>query len=928
MNSAAFDPIRAERILAAVADCTPDFLYAFDLAGRILFANRRLLEVWGITAAEAVGKSLYELGYPRWHADMHVRELRQVIETKTLIRGIVPFTGGSGISGVYEYIFNPAVDARGDVEFVIGTTREVTQHAELQAALSAERAKLAAVIEKAPAFICVLGGPQHILELANDRYYEIFGQTPDVIGKPMRDVIPEVVEQGFIDSLDKVLETGESSTGTEVPVALRRKGDEVRLYLTFVCQPMRNATNGPITGIFVHGIDMTDEVTARRALADRERWLRGLLEATPECVKVVAPDGELLFMNQSGLRMIDANCADTVLGASALELIAPEDRPAWREMHRRICAGEKLSGEFDIVGLGGTRRTVETHAVPLALPDGRTAQLAVSSDVTRRKRDEQMAAHLAAVVESSDDAIISKDLQGIIQSWNAGAARVFGYTSEEAVGRSIFMLLPPERYDEENDILSRLRAGQRIDHFESIRVAKSGRPIDVSLTISPVKDAGGRIIAASKIARDISRQKRGERELQSAKDAAEAANMKKDELLRSERAARAELELANRVKDEFLATLSHELRTPLNAILGWSLVLARSRLAPDTLEGVQIIERNARAQAQIIEDLLDMNRIVNGKLRLKVQPVDLPTVISAAAETIGAAAEAKGVKIRTTLDPLAGPVSGDSSRLQQVFWNLLSNAVKFTPTGGSVQVVLERLDQHVEVSVIDTGEGIDGAFLPHVFDRFTQANGGTNRRYTGLGLGLAIVKQLVELHGGRVRVQSDGFGAGSTFTVSLPVTPAHAEPDIVLESQLRAVGTVAVSADLSERVAGVKVLVVDDEPDARALIKRLLEDRKATVLTAGSADEAIEVLRRESPHVLVSDIGMPGEDGYSLIHRIRELSPHDGRDIPAIALTAYARAEDRMNAIVAGFQQHMVKPVVPAELITLVAILAGGKSAD
>ena len=228
MNSAAFDPIRAERILAAVADCTPDFLYAFDLAGRILFANRRLLEVWGITAAEAVGKSLYELGYPRWHADMHMRELRQVIETKTLIRGIVPFTGGSGISGVYEYIFNPALDARGDVEFVIGTTREVTQHAELQAALGAERAKLAAMIEKAPAFICVLRGPQHILELANDRYYEIFGQTPDVIGKPMRDVIPEGVEQGFVDSLDRVLETGESSTGTEVPVALRRKGEEVR----------------------------------------------------------------------------------------------------------------------------------------------------------------------------------------------------------------------------------------------------------------------------------------------------------------------------------------------------------------------------------------------------------------------------------------------------------------------------------------------------------------------------------------------------------------------------------------------------------------------------------------------------------------------------------------------------------------------------
>jgi PAS domain S-box-containing protein len=928
MSSTAFASISTERILAAIAESTPDFLYAFDLTGRILFANQRLLQVWGVTAQQAAGKSLQELGYPRWHADMHMRELHEVIESRKPIRGVVPFTGGSGISGIYEYIFTPVLDARGRVEFVTGTTRDVTQRTELHTALSAERGRLAAVIEKAPAFVCILRGPEHVFEYANARYYELVGRTPDIIGKRLCEAFPEIVDQGFADRLDDVFETGESYTGNEVPVVLHRLDGKVRRHLTFVLQPVRDVADGPVTGIFVHGIDMTEQVAAHQALAERESWLRGLLEATPEAVALVAPDGELLFLNQSGLTMVGAPTHEAIRGVSAFELIAPEHRSMWQEMHRRVCSGEKLSWEFDIIGLEGTRRPMETHSVPLALPDGRTAQLSVSRDVSRRKSDERLAAHLAAIVESSDDAIVSKTLEGVIQSWNIGAQRVFGYTPDEIVGRSILTLIPPERHDEENEILARLRAGKRIDHFESVRVTKSGELIDVSLTISPVKDASGRIIAASKIARDITRQKRSERELQAAKEAAEKANMEKDELLRRERAVRAELEQANRVKDEFLATLSHELRTPLNAVLGWSQVLARSPLAPDTLEGVQIIERNARAQAQIIEDLLDMNRIISGKLRLDVQHVDLSMVISAAVETISAAAEAKGVRILTVLDPLAGPVSGDASRLQQVFWNLLSNAVKFTPRGGRVQVLLERVNSHLEVSVIDTGEGIDVAFLPHVFDRFTQAESGTSRRHSGLGLGLAIVKQLVELHGGSVRVKSGGRGTGATFTVALPVTPVHPAREPARDSERRhpAVGGMPVSAELCDRVAGVKVLVVDDEADARALIKRLLEDCKSIVVTAGSTEEAIELLRRESPDVLVSDIGMPHEDGYALIRRVRALPSQEGGDIPAIALTAYARAEDRMKAVVAGFQQHVVKPVEPAELITLVAILADPKA--
>lgn len=658
------------------------------------------------------------------------------------------------------------------------------------------------------------------------------------------------------------------------------------------------------------------------AAAKSPEFLRAILEATPECVKIVSPEGNLLYMNPAGLCMIEGQEAASVLGASVYDLIAEHDRSAWIERHNRVCAGERLSWDFEIVGLAGTRRHMETHAVPVSLPNGKTAQLAVTRDITRRKEDEAARAHLAAIVESSDDAIVSKTLDGIIRTWNSGAQRIFGYTPAETIGQPVLMLLPEDRKQEEAGILSRLRAGERVDHFESIRVTKEGRQIDVSLTISPVKDSSGKIIGASKVARDITRQKIAERELQAAKAAADAANQEKDKLLESERAARAEAERASRMKDEFLANLSHELRTPLNAILGWAQILKANPQREDVIEGVDIIERNARAQTQIIEDLLDMSRIISGKIRLDVQRIDLPTIVRSAVETVRPAADAKGVRLSTVLDAFAGPVTGDPNRLQQVFWNLLTNAIKFTPKGGRVQVHLERVNSHLEVSVIDSGEGIAAEFLPYVFDRFRQADGGTARRHGGLGLGLAIVKQLVELHGGTVRAKSAGPGTGSTFAVLLPLTVIHPNNQAEAERRHPALGHVPMLTDSCVKIEGVKILLVDDEPDARALVKRLLEDCKAVVSTAASADEAMKLLETSSPDLLISDIGMPNEDGYSLIKRVRKLGKEKGGDIPAIALTAYARAEDRMRAMLAGFEQYLVKPVEPAELITLVAILS------
>lgn len=391
-------------------------------------------------------------------------------------------------------------------------------------------------------------------------------------------------------------------------------------------------------------------------------------------------------------------------------------------------------------------------------------------------------------------------------------------------------------------------------------------------------------------------------------------------LWESERAARAEAERAGRMKDEFLATLSHEIRTPLNAILGWAHILRTGVRNEDELEnGLAVIERNARAQSKIVADLLDMNRIINGKVRLDIQRMSLTPVVRAAVDTVVPAAEAKGIHLDASLDAAAEVVSGDPERLQQVFWNLLSNAVKFTPKGGRVWVRMDCAESHVQVKVVDTGEGINADFLPHVFDRFRQADGSTTRRHGGLGLGLAIVKQLVELHGGRVDVSSEGPGKGATFVVVLPLAEANA-PEPPTETRAKAPESVGGPApDLSVNLSGVTVVFADDEPDSRGLVKRLLEGVGARIFTAAGAQEAIALIRKKRPDVLISDIGMPGEDGYTLLRHVRELPAEQGGQTVAVALTAYARAEDRANAMRAGFQYHVAKPVEPGELLAVVA---------
>jgi PAS domain S-box-containing protein len=731
-----------------------------------------------------------------------------------------------------------------------------------------------------------------------------------------------------------------------------------------------------------------------------------------------------------------------------------------------------------------------------AVADAQIGAIVPSSGVITAEDLERARSHLAALVASSEDAIVSKTLQGIVTSWNASAERLFGHTAAEMIGQPILRIIPEELRYEEAEILAKLRAGERIQRYETVRVHKDGRRFEVSLTVSPVRDVSGRIVGAAKIAHDITDRRRAERALKEEAEALEtlnrvgqavaaqldlerivqivtdaateltgaqfgaffynvtndsnesywlyalsgapreafskfpmprntevfsptfhgegvlrSADIRKDprygknapykgmpeghlpvtsylavpvsthtgtvigglffghsapgvfteraerlaigvaaqasiamthanlfrtlrereaelkqnaaereQILESERIARSEAERLGHMKDEFLATLSHELRTPLNAIQGWATLLRQREVSrEDRDRGLETIERNVRAQAQIVNDLLDMSRIISGKIHLEVQPLQLHEVVNNAIEAVRQSANAKEIRIHAMLDSSIGLVRGDPNRLQQVLWNLLTNAVKFTPRAGRIHVVLERVNSHVEITIEDTGIGIRADFLPYVFDRFRQADPSTTRRYGGLGLGLSIVRNLVELHGGSVRVKSAGENQGSTFVVALPVSHVRSE-DTARPPRVPVTSDPLEAIELP-RLDGVRVLIVDDEPDGRGLIARILEGRGAQTIDASSALGALTLLQSERVDILLSDIGMPDMDGYELMRRVRLLDGTRANPIPAIAVTAYARPEDRQRSLLAGYHMHLSKPIEARELVAGIASL-------
>ncbi|HYP50279.1 MAG TPA: ATP-binding protein, partial [Pyrinomonadaceae bacterium] len=521
---------------------------------------------------------------------------------------------------------------------------------------------------------------------------------------------------------------------------------------------------------------------------------------------------------------------------------------------------------------------------------------------------------LRVSLASIGDAVIATDVNGCVSFINPTAEALTGWTSAEAEKKSfddVFKIINEDTNEPvESPFATVMRLENVIELSNHVSLkTKDGKTIPIENSGSPIKDADGKIIGVIVVFHDVSERRRAARE--------------RERLLESERRARSEAESANRLKDEFLATVSHELRTPLNAILGWSAMLNRGNLEEDAKRtALEVIERNAKAQAEIISDILDVSRIITGKLRIKAEPIEPAQIVEAAIETLRPAIDAKAIDLRVSLDANAGFVSGDADRLQQIIWNLLSNAIKFTPEKGRIEVDLKRDDSHLEIAVCDNGIGIEPEFLPHVFERFRQADSSTTRVHSGLGLGLAIVRYLVELHGGEVRAESAGIGKGATFTIVLPIAAESAAPNLPANgSSGKNKEANSISAKKTD-LTGLRVLVVDDEPDTLEILRAALTSYGANVRTAISASHALETFLVWKPNVLISDLGMPNEDGYSLIRKVRALKPEEGGAVPAAALTAYVREEDRLRALDAGFQTHIPKPVDPTEFATEVAALA------
>ncbi len=679
----------------------------------------------------------------------------------------------------------------------------------------------------------------------------------------------------------------------------------------------QTAPPGRAAEVMAHG---ASSGAARLAAArERDHLLARLLESLP--VVVFRLDRELRchYVNDA-VREVCGSAPEQLLGKRASEVGLDAGEAAdFESVCREVLASGEPRHHHLALGpaLGG--RLLEARLLPEFDAAGRIESLVgLVTDWSERRRVEgELEAseerYRALIAQVRSYTIFTLDLRGKALTWNEGVERVIGWSREEFIGLPIESLFAPE------EIARGVHRRELERAAEEGSVAtdqwlkrKDGALIFATGLTSRLVDAAGHVTGFSKVVRE--------------RTAWKLAQDERDALLASERQAREHADEANRLKDEFLATLTHELRSRLNAIVGWVHVLRRhAEASPEVARGLAVIERNARAQTQIVNDLLDMSRIMTGKVRLNLRTVSLQKVAAAALETIRPAAEAKSIELLAELDPGADALRADPVRLQQVLWNLLTNAVRFTPAGGCVRVTSLRDDSHVELSVHDTGVGIPSGSLPFVFDRFRRADAPSMRSHGGLGLGLSIAKSLAELHGGTVRCRSAGEDRGSTFTVRLPI----ASPDAATgDPGERITPLLSLSLESLPKLDGITALAVDDEADSLMFCGRLLEDRGAKVLLAVDAQQAVEILQTEQVDILISDIGMAREDGYHLIARLRALPDARTARIPAIAVTAYVRAEDRQRLLLAGYQMHIGKPIEPQELIAGIASLVGVTSRE
>ncbi|PSN15274.1 hypothetical protein C7293_07945 [filamentous cyanobacterium CCT1] len=928
---------RRSHIFDAVLSTITDFVYLFNREGRFVFVNQPLLDLWGLTLAEAVGKNFFDLNYPKALAAKHQREIEHVFVTGKTVKDESVYVSPKGVSGIYEYIFTPLLGADGAVTSVAGSTRDITHRKIAEAALRESEEKyrtlfasidqgyfLVDVIfdenDQAVDIICLETNAAAIEIVGEDftgrqlsqvsltqgpRWYNIFGQVVRT-GKGER--LEEYVElnQKWYDFyLSKVGDADSRRVAVIFQNVTRRKrreanaaflsdiaADFARLSAADEIMQTVGAKIGAYLNLSVCAFADID-AAGQTAVIDYA-WHR------PEAHNVVGVYPLSEFVTNEFLRA--ARSQETiVVGNTQTDPRTVAEQYAALNIHAFVSVPFYKDGEWKFLLNIYDSYPRHWHSDEIRLVQELSNQIFPRLERVRVE---------AALQESEERFRLSTyAVDGMVYDWNLqtgevyrseGLYRLINLHPEDVPSNSDWWatrIHPDDLTDVDAKIASILDgSGDRYEFEYRLRHA-NGQWLNVWDRGYLIHNQQGKVVRVVGSTTDITSRKQAEQE--------------REQLLARERTAREQAEAANRIKDEFLAVVSHELRSPLNPILGWSKLL-RSRQLDEQKQAyaLEVIERNAQIQAQLINDLLDVSRILRGKLSLNKTVVDLGLTIQAALETVQLAVEAKSIQICTEIDPAFRLVSGDADRLQQVVWNLLSNAVKFTPEGGRIEVQLAYLDPYAQITVTDTGRGIDPGFLPHVFDRFRQEDATTTRQFGGLGLGLALVRYLVELHGGQVQAASLGEGQGATFTVKLPLLP-------VQQATQQSPQPAKPPTDLN----GTRILVVDDDSTTREFIAFFLELQGAEVVTAASAGEAIAVLTRFRPDVMLSDIGMPERDGYMLMRQVRSLSLEQGGQVPAIALTAYAGEIDYQQALAAGFQKHITKPVEPDQLTEAIATL-------
>jgi PAS domain S-box-containing protein len=732
--------------------------------------------------------------------------------------------------------------------------------------------------------------------LWNPAAERLFGYAPaEAIGQGAQLIVPE----HLLAEAQRTRTRALGGTRVEHYETIRSSKDGRPIDVSLTLSTIRD-----VDGVLVGLSQILRDVGNRKESERRFAHLAAVIQSSDDAIASKDLDGIVQSWNPAAEQLFGFTAAEMV-GQSIRTIIPPNRWLEEDEMLRQIRNGQPVE-HFETIRQrkDGTLIPISLTISPIRAAGGEIVGASkIARDMRGRAVLEREKNRLGAIVDSSDDAIVSKDLNGVVQTWNRAAERMFGYTAEEAVGRSITIIIPEDRLHEEDEVLSRIRHGQRVDHFETIRRRKDATLIPISLTVSPIHDHTGRIIGASKTARDLSALRAYATTLEQTVRERTASLEREQEALRTAGEAM-------RLKDEFLATLSHELRTPLNAISGWLQVI-RSHAVPDSMSrGLTAIERNAGLLTRLIADLVDVSRIVGGTLTLRVQPTDVRRVLEAVLDSLRPVVETKRLSVTIEAPDELEPAAVDPDRFHQMVWNLLSNAAKFTPPNGRISVRAEPVDSMIGLSIADNGPGIRAGFLPRVFDRFSQQDAGMTREHGGLGLGLAIVRHLAEMHGGSVSVTSTE-GEGATFCIRVPIADA-------------ATSAAAPTVDTGQHalLAGVHVLVVDDETDAREFVTKMLQDQGAVVTAAESAAEGFEVLARAVPDVLLCDVGMPTEDGLTFIGRIRQSDRASVASVPAVAVTAYAREQDRQQALRAGFHSHLAKPFSAHELVSIVQRLA------